>query len=84
MLKAVQPRPEVHHWPLCNPVHTHQTAWEPSVDSPKVTLNLVLDGCIVPSQSGTSARVDYSHLVVLDNFIDENVRQQLLDYLTGI
>lgn len=70
-------------WALCRPVKTHPTSWEPAHSNPKITLNTVLDGCIVPTESG-AARVDYSHLVVLDNFIDEDTRQQLLDYLTGL
>eukprot|EP00879_Flechtneria_rotunda_P012225 GHRR01012767.1.p1 GENE.GHRR01012767.1~~GHRR01012767.1.p1 ORF type:complete len:420 (+),score=129.30 GHRR01012767.1:107-1366(+) len=64
---------------VCTPLRTHPTDWSP--ENLKPTLNLVLDGCIVPTVAG-SARVDYSHLVVLDNFIDEPTRLQLLDYLT--
>lgn len=69
-------------WALCRPLRTHDTTWVPAPNNPKVTLNVVLDGCIVPTESG-AARVDYSHLVLLDNFIDERTRQQLLDCLTG-
>lgn len=52
-------------------LETHATAWDPSRLQP--TLNLTLDGCIVPTQAG-SARVDAAHLVVLDAFIDEPTR----------
>jgi len=64
------------------PLKTHETRWTPDAPDFKVTLNIALDGCIVPTQSGT-ARVDYSRLVVLDNFIDEPIRCQLLEFLTG-
>lgn len=42
------------------PVKTHSTPWDPA--TVKVTLNITLDGCIVPTTAG-GARVDYSHLV---------------------
>eukprot|EP00775_Hariotina_reticulata_P003171 gene3171-biopygen4832 len=64
------------------PLKTHQTTWTPNASDFKVTLNIALDGCIVPTQSGT-ARVDYSRLVVLDNFIDEPTRCQLYEFLTA-
>lgn len=64
------------------PIKTHQTTWTPNASDFKVTLNIALDGCIVPTQSGT-ARVDYSRLVVLDNFIDEPTRCQLFEFLTA-
>lgn len=68
---------------LLKPIKTHDTAWEPHQqrNSFKVTLNTALDGCIVPTETG-AARVDYSHLVVLDNFLDQPTRQALIDYLT--
>jgi hypothetical protein len=46
--------------PHLQPLATHATAWDPA--SVKVTLNLRLDGCIVPTSRG-GARVDYAHLV---------------------
>ena len=55
------------------------TVWQPR--DAAVSLNVRLDGCIVPSLQG-SARVSYSHVVVLDGFTDEAVRSQLLAFLT--
>lgn len=95
------------------------TAWDPA--TAEVTLNLRLDGCIVPSEaSAEGARISYSHAgrlgrvgwlglpplpphactaphrsatlrrlawgrcraaVVIDDFIDDATRQQLLDFL---
>ncbi|PRW50819.1 hypothetical protein C2E21_5446 [Chlorella sorokiniana] len=56
------------------------TDWDPA--SAEVTLNVRLDGCIVPSEaSPEGARIAYSHAVVIDDFIDEGTRQQLLDFL---
>jgi hypothetical protein len=66
---------------MLEPLKTHAIADHSWHQQLKVTLNVALDGCIVPTQSG-AARVDYSHLVVLDNFLDEPTRQQLLDYIT--
>lgn len=58
-----------------------QTDWDPS--SATVALNATLDGCIVPSEAAPEgARVSYSHLVVLDDFLPDALRQQLLDFLT--
>ncbi len=55
------------------------TVWQPH--DATVALNVRLDGCIVPSLQG-SARVSYSHVVVLDGFTDEAVRSKLLGFLT--
>lgn len=61
------------------PITTHPTSWRPS--SARVTLNISLDACIVPDASG-DARVDKAHLIVLDDFIGENERMELLDFIT--
>jgi hypothetical protein len=66
---------------MLEPLKTHAIDSQHWKQQLKVTLNIALDGCIVPTQSG-AARVDYSHLVVLENFLDEPTRQQLLDYIT--
>lgn len=55
------------------------TGWQPSTAA--VTLNVRLDGRIVPSAGG-GARVSYSHIAVLDGFIDEPTRGALLGFLT--
>lgn len=59
-------------------VKTHESSWDP--DTAQVTLNTRLDARLVPHGSGM--RLDYGHVVVLDNFIDEPHRQALLDLLT--
>ena len=60
------------------------SSWD--VESIAVAMNVRLDGCIVPSSMSATvpARVSYSHVVVLDNFLDDNVRLPLLDYLSDI
>lgn len=63
---------------LLTPVKTHETTWDPIVAH--ITLNARLDARLVPHGSGM--RLDYGHIVVLDNFIDEAERQALLDKLT--
>ena len=61
---------------------TQPTDWDPSSVQPAI--NVRLDGCIVPSEAAPEgARISYSHLVVLDEFISDETRQQLLDYLIG-
>eukprot|EP00887_Chlorella_sp_A99_P001233 scaffold14.g1233.t1 len=61
---------------------TQPTDWDPAAAA--VTLCARLDGCIVPSAAAPEgARVSYSHLVVIDDFVPDSVRQQLLDFLTG-
>ena len=59
-------------------VKTHESSWDPS--TAQVILNARLDARLVPHGSGM--RLDYGHLVVLDNFIDELQRKALLELLT--
>lgn len=61
------------------PLETHDTSWQPS--QARVTINVTLDAMIVPGASG-AARVDTAHLIVLDNFIGEKERKELLDFIT--
>ena len=63
-------------------IATHRTEWKPS--DAKVTLNIRLDGCIVPSIGPAGARVSYSHVVVLDEFVDDISREELLLYLSPV
>ena len=60
---------------------THESDW--SLDRLSPTLNLRLDGRIVPSAAAGGARVSFSHLVVLDGFFGEPERQELAGFLTG-
>lgn len=60
---------------------TQLTSWDPA--SVSLRMNLRLDGCIVPSDA-EGARLSYSHIAVLDNFIDDATRRELLHFLTGI
>ena len=64
-------------------IATHDTCWDPSEAMP--TLNLRLDGRVVPSAFPNEgcARVSFSHVVVLDNFIGEPEREALMTFLTG-
>lgn len=62
------------------PLETHETDWAP--DSVDVTLNVQLDAAFVPSMT-EGTRLDMAHLVVLDNFITDEHRQQLLDAITA-
>ena len=64
---------------LLEPVKTHDTDWQPS--SARVTLNVCVDAMIVPSESG-GARVDKANLVILDSFIGEEERAELLACIT--
>ncbi len=59
-------------------ITTHESEWLP--DSVQITLNARLDARLVPHGSGL--RLDYSHVVVLDNFIGEPERKSLLEVLT--
>lgn len=61
-------------------VATHPTAWDPA--SATVSMNLRMDGCIVPSEA-EGGRLSYSHIVVLDDFLDDAPRRQLRDFLTA-
>eukprot|EP00889_Picochlorum_renovo_P003973 jgi/Picre1/31003/NNA_006361.t1 len=64
------------------PFKTRETAWDPERDA-HVSMNVRLDGCIVPTEEGdVGARVSYSHVVVLDDFVDERSRLQLLHHLS--
>ncbi len=75
------PAPEVLgglSWPW---LATHDTDWSPERVSP--TLNLRLDGRIVPSAAAGGARVSFSHLVVLDGLFGEPERQELAGFLTS-
>lgn len=59
-------------------VKTHDSSWDPV--TAQVTLNARIDARLVPR--GNGMRLDYGHIVVLDNFIDEPQRGALLDLLT--
>lgn len=59
-------------------VETHESSWDPIIA--QVTLNARLDARLVPH--GNGMRLDYGHIVVLDNFIEEPQRKVLLDLLT--
>ncbi|KAL4855298.1 hypothetical protein ACK3TF_004052 [Chlorella vulgaris] len=71
--------------PLAHPLPftllpTAPSSWDPAAVSP--TLNIRLDGCIVPSEaSEQGARIAYSHAVVIDDFVEDCTRGQLLDFL---
>lgn len=70
--------PEVVFRPLVG----HESVWDP--ESVRVTLNLCMDGRIVPSKASQGGcRVDYCHMVVLDDFIGEAERAELLEDLTA-
>lgn len=58
----------------------HPTEW--SAGGIKISMNLRVDGCIVPSQVPERARVSFSHIVVMDDFLDEAVVKELRDFLT--
>ena len=46
-----------------------------------VSMNVKLDGCIVPSES-EGARVSFGHAIVLDNMVEDTWRKSILDFLT--
>mmetsp|Transcript_11050 Transcript_11050/g.27900 ORF Transcript_11050/g.27900 Transcript_11050/m.27900 type:complete len:344 (+) Transcript_11050:177-1208(+) len=56
------------------------TRWLPS--EAKVALNVVMDAAIIEAPPPENARISYSHVVVIDNFFDEEQRQQLQDAIT--
>mmetsp|Transcript_2194 Transcript_2194/g.6499 ORF Transcript_2194/g.6499 Transcript_2194/m.6499 type:complete len:428 (-) Transcript_2194:172-1455(-) len=62
-------------------VATHPTAWQPS--SARLVLNVVMDAAIVEAPPPVGARVSYSHVVVLDDFIGEDERVELLEAVTA-
>ena len=76
---AAQVRQNVCPLPL-RYLRVHDTTWQPGDAKP--TLNVRLDGRIVQSAAG-GARIAYSHIVVLDDFIDEQTRAELLAFLTA-
>eukprot|EP01024_Parvocaulis_polyphysoides_P031055 TRINITY_DN28152_c0_g1_i1.p1 TRINITY_DN28152_c0_g1~~TRINITY_DN28152_c0_g1_i1.p1 ORF type:complete len:365 (-),score=38.05 TRINITY_DN28152_c0_g1_i1:10-954(-) len=48
-----------------------------------VSMNLKLDACVVAQGSGESGfRVDEAHIVVLDNFVGNETRQNVLNHIT--
>uniref|UniRef100_A0A061RJK4 Prolyl 4-hydroxylase alpha subunit Fe(2+) 2OG dioxygenase domain-containing protein n=1 Tax=Tetraselmis sp. GSL018 TaxID=582737 RepID=A0A061RJK4_9CHLO len=61
-------------------IKRHCTAWDPSKIS--VALNVAMDATIVEGCSPDGARVSYSHVVVLDNFIGEAERAELFTAVT--
>lgn len=62
---------------------THPTAFDPQKDL-KISSMACLDGCIVPSESSDAgARISFSHVVVLDNFVDYDTLAELRDFLLG-
>lgn len=61
-------------------VATHPTAWRPACV--KVALNVVIDAAIVEAPPPQAARISYSHVVVLDDFLDETVRGGLQEAIT--
>lgn len=64
-----------------NEIQTHSSDWSP--DNVQVTLNARIDARLVPCAAPQqNLRLSYGHIVVLDNFIGEGVRQELLDFLT--
>lgn len=64
-----------------NEIQTHSSEWSP--DNIAVALNARLDARLVPCTTPKEGmRLSYSHVVVLDNFIGEEEREQLLSMLT--
>ncbi|KAG1663704.1 hypothetical protein FOA52_013272 [Chlamydomonas sp. UWO 241] len=61
------------------PLATHGSEW--AQQQAEVTLNVTLDAAFVPSES-QGTRLDFAHVVVLDNFVSDEHRQQLLDLVT--
>ncbi|KAK9816066.1 hypothetical protein WJX74_005816 [Apatococcus lobatus] len=69
---------------FCNPVATHASTWDPATMELSVPLNIQLDGRIVPSPaSPDGARVDFSHVIVLDGLFEEKQRAELWDTFIG-
>jgi hypothetical protein len=62
-------------------LRTQPSSWTPDAVSP--TLNLRLDGRIVPSAAAGGARVSFSHLVVLDEFCSEPDRRELMGFMAS-
>ena len=57
-------------------LQTRLTQWE--AKDAKVTLNVCTEACIVPSDA-TSARLSYGHIVVLDDFFNEELRKDIFE-----
>jgi len=53
--------------------------WDPG--SVQVSMNVKLDGCIVPSER-EGARVSFGHAIVLDNMVEDSWRKSILRFLT--
>ena len=54
------------------PLATHESSWTP--DAVACALNARLDARLVPSEAAPGGlRVDYAHVVVLDNFLGEGL-----------
>ena len=71
----------VHNSFATNEIQTHSSDWSP--DTVQVTLNIRVDARLVPcAPPQQGLRLSYGHIVVLDNFIGENERKELLDLLT--
>ena len=64
----------------CKMFVTKETSWDPKKDL-KVSMNVRVDGCIVPDVGAIGARVGYSHVVVLDDFVSSASREALLNHL---
>ncbi|GMH32424.1 hypothetical protein BSKO_00258 [Bryopsis sp. KO-2023] len=60
-------------------VHCQMFQWSPS--DVKVTMNVCLEGAVVPTNND-EVRFSFGHLVVLDDFIPDSTRQGLLDLIT--
>lgn len=64
-----------------NEIQTHSSDWSP--DTAQVTLNARIDARLVPRAAPNQGlRLSYGHIVVLDNFIGELERCELLSFLT--
>ena len=64
-------------------LRTHPTRSDPLQDA-KLIAAACLDGCIVPSEStDIGARVAFSHVVVLDDFVDAATLTELRHFLLG-
>ena len=63
------------------PLQTRETAWEPS--SARVTMNVTLDACLVPSAAEAGLRADAAHLVVLDELLEAELCRSIRDFFTG-
>lgn len=64
-----------------NKIQTHSSDWSP--DTVQVTLNARIDARLVPCAAPQQGlRLSYGHIVVLDNFVGEDERNELLDLLT--